>query len=36
MIGARPLTQTLSFALMMTCIGILLVLGTLIVLMVMH
>ena len=33
-IGARPLSQNLSFALMMTCLGILLVLGTLVVLLV--
>ena len=33
-IGAEPLSKNLSFALMMTCIGILLVLGTLVMLMI--
>ena len=35
-LAGRPLTETMSFALMMTCIGILLVLGTLVVLMVLR
>lgn len=35
-LAGRPLTENLSFALMMTCIGILLVLGTLVVLMVLR